>query len=103
MTIEKRLASKSITPLNNREFPRGVKFSFDGRIWVVLESMRADNTEMRKVAGDDGTKEVVTLTTLQNDLSAGRIVMAGVNEQMVKTASEEKTTDESQPDTKATD
>jgi hypothetical protein len=56
-------------PLNKESvmFPEGTKFVYDGKLGIVVAEEQADNAEMRRIRYDDGTEEVVMLSTLVKD------------------------------------
>lgn len=60
-------------PVNKLAFVKGQKFVMNSKIWVVTEVQNADNADMRRVVADDGTDEVLTLTTLLKDVNTGHI------------------------------
>lgn len=67
--FHKKIASKGVEAMNKQsDFPLGTKFFLDDKMWIVTKVSYADNTQMREIRADDGTVEVLTLTTLQRDL-----------------------------------
>jgi len=88
MTLKKTIASHSVTPLNSKKFLKGSMFLCDKRIWHVTEEMFADNTEMRRIIADDGTEEILTLTTLIKDLESKSLEFLETNKtnETIKTA-----------------
>jgi len=80
MAMNKTFSSGSIEPLET-DFSKGCTFIRDKVKWIVTEVFVADNTEMRKVVGNDGVQEIVTLFTLNKDFKSGDIkFMANVDE-----------------------
>ena len=73
MTLEKKVASRKVETINKLAFVKGQKFILDKKVWTVAEVTEADNTSMREVVADDGTREVVTLATLLKDVEANEI------------------------------
>ena len=51
----------------DKMFPVGYKYIMDGITWTVVEAKRADNTELRRLVGDEGTQEFVTVDTMRKD------------------------------------
>ena len=48
-------------------FPVGMKYFISGSIYEVVDAFRQDNTEMREVKQDNGTVEIVMVSTLIKD------------------------------------
>lgn len=51
----------------NVPFSKGTKFVYAGKIGIVTEVTEADNASMRRIRYDDGTEEIVLLSTLLKD------------------------------------
>jgi len=68
--LEKKIAANNMVSLNTCSdgcFKVGTKYSFAGNTWTVIEELFVDNTPMRKLLGEDGVEEIVTVTTLRKD------------------------------------
>lgn len=69
--MEKRITNSSkVEMLSNtpkNDFKIGTRFIFNGAEWMVIESKKADNTEMRRiVCGGEDT--FITLQSLHKDM-----------------------------------
>lgn len=77
MTLNKTFSSNNMEPLET-DFAKGCKFIRDRIKWTVTGSFVADNAEMRRVVGDNGTEEITTLHTLVKDFEAGDITFLAI-------------------------
>jgi len=95
MAFKKKLASKTTEVLNDTEhFSKGERFSLDRKTWIVTELEYGDNTPMRRIVADDGTEEIVSLSTLQRDQEHGDlIIISDVQEDDQEDEPETKTED----------
>ncbi len=57
-------------------FPKGTTFLMDQRFWKVTEQFVDDNASWRRVIADDGTEELVILSTLEKDFRSGSLVFS---------------------------
>lgn len=60
-----------------KQFPEGTKFVLAGRQGTIVASEEADNTEMRTIRYDDGTEEIVMLSTLIRDSQGKDFALVG--------------------------
>ena len=68
--FKKTFSSKGMEPIGEK-FPKGCQFMRDNRKWTVTEVFEQDNTSWRRIVADDGTDEVVMLSTLDRDNAEG--------------------------------
>jgi hypothetical protein len=69
MSFEKKIGNNNekITVASKAVFAKGVKYFFNDKKWIIVESFKDCGTEFRRSVGDDGTQEVLTLETLKKD------------------------------------
>ena len=72
MAFKKTFSSQEMEPIGEK-FPKGCQFIRDEKKWTVTKSFTEDNTSWRRMVANDGTDEVVMLSTLEKDIAEGSI------------------------------
>jgi len=69
--MKKKYISENAVIVGSKEgnlFPVGFKYRIAGSIYKIVDAFRQDNTEMRELKKDDGTVEIVMVSTLKKDV-----------------------------------
>jgi hypothetical protein len=69
MAFKKKISANNVEVIKtgNNDFPVGMRFVYDGKIWHVTACITADNSELRRIVSDSGEDTVLSLTSLRKD------------------------------------
>ena len=79
MTLDKRIkiAGKKSEVLNKKtaelKFSEKTQFEFDNKTWTVKRAFVENNSDMVEIVANDGTVEIMLLSTLLTDKKHGTI------------------------------